>query len=283
MSQSPHRTVTVIGAGTIGLGWITLFLEYGLHVRVNSRRPDAPRIVTEALRRCAAHLPEGADGRLGFEPDLERAVERADVVVESVPEDLEVKQALFARVGEAARAEALLLSSTSALHPDSLGARMADSGRLVVAHPFDPPYVVPLVELVPGELTAPEAVREAVAFFESLGRVPVVLRRPIPAFAAARLQSALLRESVYLVREGVVSAEELDRVVTHCVGPRWAAAGPFLASRLDRERPPLDEAVRAFLGEQAERAYGAVSREAQLRERDARQARVVRALPQDTP
>ncbi|WP_030735501.1 3-hydroxyacyl-CoA dehydrogenase NAD-binding domain-containing protein [Streptomyces sp. NRRL S-31] len=301
------RTVTVIGAGTIGLGWIALFLGHGLRVRVNSRRADAPRIVAEALDLFAPFLPEGSADpagfgvRLEFEPDLERAVADADVVVENAPENLELKQELFERIGKAAPASALLLSSTSTLDPDDMGARMADSSRLVVGHPFNPPHVVPLVEVVAGERTAPDAVREAVEFLESVGRVPVVLRRPVLAFAANRLQSALLREAVHLVREGVVTVEELDRVVVHSIGLRWATVGPFLAfhlgggqgglrkwlgtlgSGLERGwqalgRPPMDAETVRTLVEQAEAAYGGRTYEEWVRERDTRQTAILRTL-----
>ncbi|MGW1075593.1 3-hydroxyacyl-CoA dehydrogenase NAD-binding domain-containing protein [Streptomyces sp. NPDC002537] len=307
MSVTRQRTVTVIGAGTIGLGWIALFLGHGLRVRVNSRRENAPEIVEEALRLFAPFLPEGTDGpaafgdRLEFEPDLERAVADADFVVENAPENLELKQELYERIGKAVPAHALLLSSTSTLSPDDMGARMADSARLVVGHPFNPPHVVPLVEVVAGERTAPEAVEEAVAFFASVGRVPVVLRKPILAFAANRLQSALLRESVHLVREGVVSLAELDQVVTHSIGLRWATIGPFLAFHLGGGtgglskwlttlgagleqgwellgRPPMDDATVALLIDQAEQAYGGTSYEDLVRERDTKQTAVLRAL-----
>ncbi|MFV0129261.1 3-hydroxyacyl-CoA dehydrogenase NAD-binding domain-containing protein [Streptomyces sp. HMX112] len=307
MSRSRQPRVTVIGAGTIGLGWIALFLGHGLRVTVNSRRAEAPKIVAEALELFAPFLPEGTGdpatfpGLLEFEPDLERAVATADVVVENAPENLQLKQELFERIGAAAPAGALLLSSTSTLDPDDMGARMADSGRLVVGHPFNPPHVVPLVEVVAGRRTSPEAVAEAVEFFESVGRVPVVLHKPILAFAANRLQSALLRESVHLVREGVVTLEELDRVVTHSIGLRWATVGPFLAfhlgggtgglrkwlttlgAGLERGwellgRPPMDEETIQLLIEQAERTYGAKSYEELVRERDTKQTAVLRAL-----
>ncbi|MFD8985894.1 3-hydroxyacyl-CoA dehydrogenase NAD-binding domain-containing protein [Streptomyces sp. NPDC059564] len=307
MSQEETRVVTVIGAGTIGLGWIALFLGYGLTVRVNSRREDAPRIVAEGLALFAPYLPEGCGDpagfaeRLSFEPDLERAVADAGVIVENAPENLELKQELYERIGKAAPASALLLSSTSTLSPDDMGARMADSSRLVVGHPFNPPHVVPLVEVVAGERTSEAAVEEAVLFFESVGRVPVVLHKPILAFAANRLQSALLRESVHLVREGVVTLEELDRVVTHSIGLRWATVGPFLAfhlgggqgglrkwlgtlgSGLERGweqlgRPPMDDETIRSLIEQAEAAYGSKTYEEHVKERDAKQTAILRSL-----
>lgn len=307
MSDEEERVVTVIGAGTIGLGWIALFLGHGLNVRVNSRREDAPRIVAEGLELFAPYLPDGSADpagfaeRLTFEPDLELAVADADVIVENAPENLELKQELYERIGKAAPSSALLLSSTSTLNPDDMGARMADSSRLVVGHPFNPPHVVPLVEVVAGERTSEQAVAEAVTFFESVGRVPVVLHKPILAFAANRLQSALLRESVHLVREGVVTLEELDRVVTHSIGLRWATVGPFLAfhlgggqgglrkwlgtlgSGLERGweqlgRPPMDDETIRSLIEQAEAAYGSKTYEEHVKDRDAKQTAILRSL-----
>jgi ketoreductase RED1 len=160
-------------------------------------------------------------------PDLEAAVTGADVVQENGPEVLELKQDLFARIEAAAPAAALLLSSTSGLMPSEMAARMHDPGRLVVGHPFNPPHVVPLVEVVPGPQTPEATVRAAAEFYRSLGKVPVVLRKEVGGFVANRLQSALFRESVSLVLDGVVTPEELDQVVTESVGVRWATAGPF--------------------------------------------------------
>ncbi len=307
MSESDERTVAVIGAGTIGLGWISLFLARGLRVRVNSRRPDAERIVRESLELHAPFLPPGSadpkgfDRRLEFEPEVERAVDGVDVVQENAPENAELKQELFARIGRAAPPQALLLSSTSTLSPDVMGERMADSSRLVVGHPFNPPHVVPLVEVVGGERTAPEAITRTVEFYRSVGKVPIVLRKPILAFAANRLQSALLQESIHLVREGVVTLEELDSVVTHSIGLRWASIGPFQAFHLgggpgglrqwlstlgaDLEqgwqllgRPRMDEQTIASLTAQAEQAFGDSSYEELVRARDSRQTAVLRAL-----
>jgi len=193
MSTQARPTVTVVGAGTIGLGWTTLFLARGHRVRVNSRRPDAERVVREALALFAPGVPGGgADAeelatRLEFEPDLERAVTGVYAVQENTQENLALKQDLFALMGKAADPGTLLLSSTSTLLPDDLAAAMADPGHVVVGHPFNPPHVVPLVEVLGGSRTEPDAVDRAVAFYRALGKVPVVLRKPIPAFAANRL------------------------------------------------------------------------------------------------
>ncbi len=220
------RTAAVLGAGTIGLSWAALFAAHDLDVRVQDPRPD---LQDQLDATVAALTPVLGDvgGRISVAADLEAAVAGVDVVQENGPERLDLKQELWARVEAAAPASALLLSSTSGLMPSDMAARMREPGRLLVGHPFNPPHVVPLVEVVPGAATPAEGAAAAAAFYRSLGKVPVVLRKEIGGFVANRLQSALFRESVHLVLEGVVTPEELDRVVTESVGVRWATAGPF--------------------------------------------------------
>lgn len=299
--------VTVIGAGTIGLGWITLFAAHGLNVTVNSRRPDARRVVEEGLRTFAPTLPGG--GRdpeellagLRFEPDVARAVAGADVVQENAPEDPALKRELFGVVARSAPPGALLLSSTSTLVPDDFGAEVPDQGRLVVGHPFNSPHVVPLVEVVGGTRTTPEAIEETIAFYRSVGKVPIALRRPVPRFVANRLQTALLQESIHLVREGVVTMEELDSVVVNSIGLRWATVGPFQAFHLGggegglrrwlghlgrgleaswRElgSPELTEETIELLSSEAERVYGTGNYPKLSTERDIRQNAILEAL-----
>ncbi len=219
--------VAVVGAGTIGLSWAALFSARGHDVRVNDPRPDLQELVETTVRELAGVLPGDLLSRIVVEPDLEAAVTGVDVVQETGPENLELKQELFVRIEAAAPREALLLSSTSGLMPSAMGARMQEPGRVLVGHPFNPPHVVPLVEVVPGAQTPPELAQAAADFYRSLGKVPVVLHKEIGGFVANRLQSAVFRESVHLVLEGVVTPEELDQVVTESVGVRWATAGPF--------------------------------------------------------
>jgi ketoreductase RED1 len=226
-------TAAVVGAGIIGVSWATLFAARGLHVRVTDPRDDVEQVVQHSVRQFARTLPEGARdpdellGRIAVVGGVEAAVDGVDVVQENGPERLDLKQELFARIERAAPADALLLSSTSGLMPSDMARDLPDPGRVVVGHPFNPPHVVPLVEVVPGEHTTTELVHSVVAFYASLGKRPVVLRKEIGGFVANRLQSAVFRESVHLVLSGVVTPEELDTVVTSSVGPRWATAGPF--------------------------------------------------------
>jgi ketoreductase RED1 len=221
------RTAAVLGAGTIGLSWAALFAAHDMDVRVQDPRPDLQEQLDATVAALSPLLGADLGARITVAPDLEAAVEGVDVVQENGPERLDLKQELWVRVEAAAPASALLLSSTSGLMPSDMAAQMREPGRLLVGHPFNPPHVVPLVEVVPGAQTPPEGAQAAADFYRSLGKVPVVLRKEIGGFVANRLQSALFRESVNLVLQGVVTPEELDQVVTESVGVRWATAGPF--------------------------------------------------------
>lgn len=232
------RTAALVGAGLIGLSWATLFAARDLQVRLTDPREDLEEQVERTVRQFAGSLPPGSPdadallARIALVPDLEQAVTGADVVQENGPERIDLKRDLFARIERAAPGQALILSSTSGLMPTDMSADMTDPGRLLVGHPFNPPHVVPLVEVVPGQRTPPSAVDAAVAFYRWLGKRPVVLHKEIGGFVANRLQSAVFRESVHLVLSGVVTPEELDEVMTQSIGPRWATAGPFESMHL---------------------------------------------------
>ncbi|WP_236656482.1 3-hydroxyacyl-CoA dehydrogenase NAD-binding domain-containing protein [Streptacidiphilus jiangxiensis] len=306
-SAATPGAVAVIGTGVIALGWIALFAAAGYEVRISSTRPDAEEHVREALALYADSLPQGAlplqklTERLVFTPDVESAVTGVEAVQENALEDLELKQALFARIAAAAPADALLLSSTSTLLPDDLGALLPEPGRVVVGHPFNPPHIVPLVEVVAGEQAEAGLIERVVAFYRELGKVPVVLRRAVPGFVANRLQSALLRESIHLVREGVVTVDELDAVVTSSIGPRWAVVGPFRAFHLaggpgglrhwlehlgkglelswtGLGNPPVDRATVDLLLEQVDASFGTEPYRSLAARRDVEQNAVIAAV-----
>jgi ketoreductase RED1 len=234
------RTAAVIGAGTIGLSWTALFAAHGLTVRVSDPREDLAEAVTEALARYAPHLAaRGLDvtdlaDRVHIAADVTEAAWDADVVQENGPERAEFKKGLFATLAREAPDHALLLSSSSAIPSTAFTGELSDgdAARVLIGHPFNPPHLVPLVEVVPGERTGEEAVRAAVDFYASVGRTPVVERKEIAGFVGNRLQNALSREAVYLVEQGVVTPEDLDKVMTNSLGLRWATVGPFLGSHL---------------------------------------------------
>jgi ketoreductase RED1 len=310
MTRTPTvRTAAVIGAGTIGLSWTALFAAHGLTVRVTDPREDLAEAVTEALDQYSAHLAArgldvtGLADRVHVAADVTEAVRDADVVQENGPERVEFKQDLFATLAREAPAHALLLSSSSAIPSTAFTGELADedAARVLIGHPFNPPHLVPLVEVVPGERTGEDAVRAAVDFYTSVGRTPVVERKEIPGFVGNRLQNALSREAVYLVEQGVVTPEDLDKVVTNSLGLRWAAVGPFLGSHLGggpggyrhlvehigasmRDmgdglgRPSQDPDEQERLIEAVEKAYGSSTYSELAETRDRRQLAVLDAL-----
>ena len=229
------RNVTVIGGGVIGISWTALFLAYGLQVTVSDPLPDVQDRVHAGLREIAPTLEklglpvealEEKSPALTFEADAAAAVAAADVVQENAPEHLDVKRELWQAIERAAPAHTLFASS-STLPASEMAKGMQAPRRLIVGHPFNPPHLVTLVEVVPSKTTDPAVVDSAVAFYTSVGKRPQVLGREIPGFVANRLQAALFREAVYLVSQGVVSEQALDDVVTSSIGMRWAVAGPF--------------------------------------------------------
>jgi ketoreductase RED1 len=202
------RTAAVIGAGTIGLSWTALFAGHGLTVRVSDPRPDLAEAVAAALEEFAPHLGvPAADlaARVHIAGDVAEAVRDADVVQENGPENVEFKKDLFATLVREAPKHALLLSSSSAIPSTAFTGDLDDASRVLIGHPFNPPHLIPLVEVVPGEHTTEESVRAAVDFYSFVGRTPVVERKEIPGFVGNRLQNALSREAIYLVEQGVVT------------------------------------------------------------------------------
>ncbi len=238
MGKNMKMNVTVIGGGLIGASWAALFLAHGHRVCIHDVAPDVASRVNLELKRIQPFMtqlgrpldPDGPD--LSFEADLAQAVRQADVVQECGPERLTFKQALWAKVEAHCRPEALLLSSSSGITASMQARKMSSPQRMLVGHPFNPPHLVPLVEVVPGKRTSEDAVRRARDFYAGLGKRPVVLRKEIPGFVANRIQAAVIRESVSLVRQGVVSVEDLDIAVQASLGLRWATGGPFKSAHL---------------------------------------------------
>ncbi|WP_326959726.1 3-hydroxyacyl-CoA dehydrogenase NAD-binding domain-containing protein [Amycolatopsis sp. NBC_01286] len=229
------KNAAIIGAGTIGLSWTALFAHHGLTVRVSDPRPDLADAITDALETFAPHLGTTAGelaSRVHIAADVAEAVKDADVVQENGPENVEFKKDLFATLVKEAPQHALLLSSSSAIPSTAFTGDLGDASRVLIGHPFNPPHLLPLVEVVPGERTSDESVQQAVDFYTFLGRTPVVEHQEMPGFVGNRLQNALSREAIYLVEQGVVTPEDLDKVITNSLGIRWATVGPFLGSHL---------------------------------------------------
>ncbi|SJN22415.1 3-hydroxyacyl-CoA dehydrogenase [Mycetocola reblochoni REB411] len=251
----------IIGAGVIGLSWAELFREAGWDVAIYDPA-DSP-------------LPHGlADARV---ETLEDAVRGADLVQENGPERLDVKRELLAAIAASAGDGAIIASSTSSLLPSLLAEGNPRAAQIVVGHPYNPPRVMPLVEIVPGPLTDPAVVDRVERIYRSLGRVPVALNAEIPGFVGNRVQKAVLDEAQWLVQQGIVDAGAFDTIVRESLGLRWASIGVFEASHLgggpggirhlmehvgaalddiELQRPSRDPAALAAVADDVEARYG---------------------------
>ncbi|HYH30570.1 MAG TPA: 3-hydroxyacyl-CoA dehydrogenase NAD-binding domain-containing protein [Pseudonocardia sp.] len=221
--------VAVIGTGVIGASWAAHFLGRGLDVVASDPAPDAEA----RLREAVAAIGDAPAERLTFTADSGEAAAAADFVQENAPERAELKHALLATLDAAARPGVVLASSSSTLLPSDLARACArHPERVVVGHPFHPPHLVPLVEVVPGEATAEAAVEAAMAFYTAVGKKPVRLRRELPGHLANRLQAALWREAYSLVQSGAASVADVDTAIAHGPGLRWALLGPLATQHL---------------------------------------------------
>jgi carnitine 3-dehydrogenase len=232
------RRVAVIGAGTIGASWAAQFLSRGLEVVVSDPSHGAPGLVRRMVESAWPVLQRlGADP--GARPDNWRfvadpvaAVEGADFVQESAPERYEVKQALLPRLAAVLDERVVISSSSSGLLISRLREGCRFPGRCVIGHPFNPPHLVPLVEVVGGEGGSRAAIEAAMAFYRAIGKHPIELHKEVPGHLANRLQAALWREAVFMVAEGVASVADVDAAISEGPGMRWALMGPHATFNL---------------------------------------------------
>ncbi len=241
MTSMP-RKVAVIGGGDIGCGWAALCASAGWPVtlfdasargleRAAADVPQRTRALV-ALGRATQGIVER--GLLEFEQarSLLQAVKEADWIIEAIPEDLIAKQKLFDSIEQVAAPDALLSSSSSGLLPNDVFARCRRQDRCIVTHPLNPPELIPLVEVVSGTRTTAATVARTQEYLRALGRIPIILNKPVPGYVAGRIAAAVWRECIDLVLHGVIDVDQLDRAVS--LGPAlgWAAAGPLLTYHL---------------------------------------------------
>ncbi len=231
------RKVALVGAGVIGAGWAARLLGHGTDVVATDPGNGAETRLREVVDNAApalAELGQGAaePGNLAFTADLEEAVGDADFIQESAPEREDLKRDLLARISRAARPGAIIASSSSGLLPSRLQAECVEPGRVLIGHPFNPVYLLPLVEVVGGERTTEDAMRRAEAFYAEIGMRPLRVRNEIEGYISDRLQEALWREALHLVNDGIATTEEIDRAVIDGPGLRWAFMGTCLTFHL---------------------------------------------------
>ena len=225
------RTLGLLGTGVIGGGWAARALHFGIDVVAADTKPEMENWIRAAVKNAEPALarltfaPLPPKGTLSFTTDLHAMAKRADFIQENIPEQLELKQRVLADVSRHAAADVIIASSTSGIMPSDLQRDMVAPERLLVGHPFNPVYLLPLVELVAGKLTSQESLAAASRFYTYIGMHPLTLRHEVPGHLTDRLQEALWREILHLVNDGVATTGELDESIVYGPGLRWAAMG----------------------------------------------------------
>jgi len=230
--------VGLIGGGVIGSAWAARLLINAVDVRIYDPDPDLPgrldKVLNNALRayRKMTLAPVELRGELRVANSIEEAVCDADFVQESGPERIDLKQALFREIAFHVGDEVVIASSSSGLLPSDMQQGIKNPERVIVGHPFNPVYLLPLVEIVGGQQTSLQAMRQAEEFYSEIGMHPLVVKKEVQAFLADRMMEALWRESLHLLNEGVATADELDQAIAYGPGIRWAFMGPYLTYRI---------------------------------------------------
>jgi 3-hydroxyacyl-CoA dehydrogenase len=229
------QRVAVVGSGLIGRSWAIVFARAGVEVALYDGAPGvadgARKLVADELDRMGAMGFEGdaraSLARVRVAPSLAEALEGARLVQENTPEDVDTKRKIFTELDRLANADAILASSTSGIVASAFTEALKNRGRCLVAHPVNPPHLLPLVELVGAPWTSQQTIEQAKAFYAAVKQVPIVVRREIDGFILNRLQAALLSEAFRLVGEGFVTPQDLDKTVKDGLGLRWSFMGPF--------------------------------------------------------
>ena len=255
MSNKPIRRVAIIGTGVIGASWSALFLAKGLEVMatdVASNAEAALRRFVEtawpALKRLGLS-PGALQSNLKFTADLAQAIAGADLVQENGPERIDFKQKLYGQLDSLLAPDVIIASSSSGLTMSEIQKGAASHPeRCVIAHPFNPPHLIPLVEIVGGAKTSEETIARATEFYTSIGQRTVRLNKEMPGHVANRLQAALAREVYYLVAEGVVSAADVDTALCWGPGLRWGVMGNMLLNHLGGGQGGIEHFFQQFTG-----------------------------------
>jgi 3-hydroxyacyl-CoA dehydrogenase len=255
MMSKPVRKIAVIGTGAIGASWTALFLSKGLEVIATDIAPDAENKLHQYVEQAWPALeamglgPDVNQGRLSFTQDLHKAIEDVDLIQENGPERIDFKLSLYETLDARLPPEVPIVSSSSGLMMSDIQAGCKRyPERCVIGHPFNPPHLIPLVEIVGGQSTSEQTIQQVTAFYRKLGKRTVRLHKEVPGHVANRLASALFREIVYLVSEGVVSVEDADTAVCWGPGLRWGVMGPSLLYHLGGGEGGIEHFFDQFSG-----------------------------------
>jgi 3-hydroxyacyl-CoA dehydrogenase len=232
--DKPIRRIAVVGTGVIGASWAAQYLARGFDVIATDPAPDAEENLREYVNNAwdlltGIGLTQGASrGRLRFTSNMKDALAGSDFIQENGPERPEFKIKLFADMDDASPLDSIIASSSSGITPSVMQSKCKHPERVLVGHPFNPPHIIPLVEVVGGTKTSPEAIQRAMAFYVSVGKKPILLNKELPGHVANRLQVALYKEVMYLIQQGVLSVADADHAVSYGPGLRWGVMGPSL-------------------------------------------------------
>jgi carnitine 3-dehydrogenase len=233
LPQEQPKRIGLVGTGSVGSGWAAIYIARGYEVIACDPAPDAEARLRafigdtwDALQRIGfATEKRVPDDKLSFAANAGAVAAASDFVQENAPENLALKQQVYEEIETAAASTLVIGSSTGGIPPTQLQAKMRHPERLIVCHPFNPPHLVPLIEIIGGEKTAPEVVAWALRFFTALGKKPIRVDKEVTAFLTNRLQFALLREAVHCVAEGIASPQAIEDAMRFGLGPRWAVMG----------------------------------------------------------
>ena len=252
------RQIAIIGTGVIGASWTALFLAKGLHVVATDVAPSAETALRKFVQAAWPALerlglsPGASQSNLRFTADLAEALTGADLVQENGPERLEFKQKLYKQLDELLSPDVIIASSSSGLKMSEIQSGAASHPeRCVIGHPFNPPHLIPLVEVVGGAKTSEETVQRTIAFYKSIGKKAIRLNKEMPGHVANRLQGALAREVYYLVAEDVLSAADVDDALSWGPGLRWGIMGNMLLNHLGGGPGGIEHFFRQFAGPMA--------------------------------
>ena len=232
--DKPIRRIAIVGTGVIGASWAAQYLARGFDVVATDPAPNAEanlrKYIDEAWRQLAeiGFSPGASRDRLSFTTNMIEALAQADFVQENGPERVDFKIKLFADMDDATPPDSIIASSSSGITPTVMQSNAKHAERILIGHPFNPPHIIPLVEVVGGTKTSPEAVQQAIKFYASIGKKPILLHKELPGHVGNRLQAALYKEVLYLIQQGVLSVSDADDAVSYGPGLRWGVMGPSL-------------------------------------------------------
>jgi carnitine 3-dehydrogenase len=232
--NKPIHRIAIVGTGVIGASWAAQYLARGFDVVATDPAPNAEgnlrKYVDEAWEPLTilGLTPDASRDRLSFTANMQEALASADFVQENGPERPEFKIKLFAEMDAAAPVDSIIASSSSGITPSVMQSNCTHPERILVGHPFNPPHIIPLVEIVGGTKTSPEAIQRAIEFYASIGKKPILLNKELPGHVANRLQAALYKEIMYLIQQGVLNVADADDAVSYGPGLRWGIMGPSL-------------------------------------------------------